>query len=291
MKKRIGLIGIGLVGYSLANNLIEAGYEVHGFDLSVERIQAFEDIGGIGEDSGKAVGTVCETVLLSVRDSKAVRDVVEGIDGLMFPETKVHHIIDTTTGDPEDTVLLAKRLAQKQVGYLDATISGSSEQVRLRQAVFLVGGAIEDYHACRPIIESLCNEMFYLGPSGAGAKTKLASNLILGLNRLALAEGLLFAECLGLDLTKFLEVIRHTPAYSAAIDAKGKKMITNDFSPQSKISQHRKDLDIILAYKQRSAQVLPLTEIHHRILKLAEREGLSDADTSAVIEQLRRMKK
>lgn len=273
----------------MSENLLAAGYEVHGYDLDPKRVASFSDIGGTPQPSSGRIGTLCGLVMFSVRDSNSVREVVCGKEGLLSQEPAVTTIIDTTTGDPDSTVEMAEYLKGAGISYLDATISGSSDQIRKKKGVFLVGGDPDEFDRIRPILSELSETFYYVGPSGAGSKTKLASNLILGLNRLALAEGLVFAERLGLDLPQFMEILRKTPAYSAAIDVKGEKMLAGDFSPQSKISQHRKDLDIILSYGEKLRQQLPLTRVHHRVLQMAEQNGLAEADTSAVLAQLRDM--
>jgi 3-hydroxyisobutyrate dehydrogenase-like beta-hydroxyacid dehydrogenase len=285
--QEVGLVGIGLVGAALAGNLLKSGYRVYGYDIDSSRRELFGEMGGTTMESAAAVAARCTVALLSLPDTATVLNAVEGAQGLLQASRIPRIIIDTTTGDPEQTMALAGRLQSRGVGFLDATISGSSEQIRDREGVFLIGGKRTDHDACEPIFRTLAKKYFYIGSSGSGSKTKLASNLILGLNRLALAEGLIFAEKLGLDLHRFLEVIRHTPAYSAAIEVKGEKMISGDFSPQSKISQHRKDLRIILEYGRKLRQPLPLSESHYNILGSAEENGLGNADTCAVIEQLR----
>ena len=112
--------------------------------------------------------------------------------------------------------------------------------------MILIGGEPAADESCLDLFRVLSEKHYYLGQSGAGSRAKLASNLILGLNRLVLAEGLVFAERLGLDLPAFLSMLKTTPAYSCAMDAKGQKMLQGDFSPQSRITQHHKDLRIIL---------------------------------------------
>jgi 3-hydroxyisobutyrate dehydrogenase-like beta-hydroxyacid dehydrogenase len=131
-------------------------------------------------------------------------------------------------------------------------------------------------------------KVFYLGPSGSGSKAKLASNLVLGLNRLALAEGLIFAEKLGLDLEAFLELLKVTPAYSAIMDTKGEKMLKSDFTPQARLRQHHKDVSLILKYAEQAGQELPLSKVHLDVLQKAIESGDADLDNSAVIKELRR---
>ena len=287
MRESIGLIGIGLVGTALAENMLAAGYDVVGFARSAGSREALVRCGGRATASAAAVGEAAERVILSLPDSSAVEAVVLGPNGLLAGASRVRLILDTTTGDPERTEALAARLSARGVRALDAPLSGSSQQIRERQGVFLIGGDRGAYEGCLDVIRVLAERHYYLGGPGAGARAKLASNLILGLNRLALAEGLVFAERLGLDLDAFLALLKATPAYSCAMDVKGQKMLRGDFTPQSKISQHHKDLRIILEYADRLGQELPLARVHQEILARGMAAGDGDLDTSAVIRQIR----
>jgi len=288
MTKKIGLIGIGLVGTAMAKSLLTNQFEVIGFDIDSERCAEFEKLGGKWATSPAEVAGRVEHVILSLPDSKAVRQVIEGPKGFLEAKPLSKYIIDTTTGDPEETIALAERLAQRGITMLDATISGSSRQVRDRAAVFMVGGDKTAFETCRNIFDALSEKVFYVGPSGHGSKAKLASNLILGLNRLVLAEGLIFAEKLGLDPAAFLELIKTTPAYSAVMDIKGEKMLVGDFTAQARIRQHRKDVFLILKHAEEAGQELPLSKVHLDVLDKAIAAGDADLDNSAVIKELRR---
>ena len=138
------------------------------------------------------------------------------------------------------------------------------------------------------IFKSLGAKVSYLGASGNGSRAKLAGNLILGLNRLALAEGLVFAAKLGLEPRAFLELLKVTPAYSAAMDVKGKKMLEGDFTPQARLRQHHKDVSIILKYAENSGQELPLSKKHMEVLEKAIAAGDGELDNSAVIREIQR---
>src|SRR5207237_8033138 len=117
---------------------------------------------------------------------------------------------------------------------------------------------------------------------------KAAVNLILGLNRLALAEGLGFAERIGLDPAAFLDVARHSAAYSQVMDVKGSKMLRRDFAPEGRITQHLKDVHLMLEQAARVKQQLPLLAVHAEVLEACVRNGESDLDNSVVIEEIRR---
>jgi len=239
----------------------------------------------------RAAAGAARRIVLSLPNSRTVLDVVEGPAGILQAARPPCLIIDTTTGDPQDAEGLAGRLAARGVGYLDATISGSSAQVRARTATFLVGGQPEHLDSARDLLAAVSDRVFHLGPPGAGSRAKLASNLVLGLNRLALAEGLVFAECLGLDLARFLDVLRQSAAYSAAMDTKGPRMLGGDFAPEARLRQHLKDVELMLAQAAACGQELPLTSAHRALLARAVAAGDGELDNAAVIRQLRRQRR
>jgi 3-hydroxyisobutyrate dehydrogenase-like beta-hydroxyacid dehydrogenase len=288
MTNRIGLVGLGLVGAAIAESLLARQFDIVGFDTDTERCRQLEKSGGKSLKNPAEVADRVERVILSLPDTDVVLQVIEGPAGILEAKSLPTHIIDTTTGDPDQTISLAKRLAQKEIALLDSTISGSSQQVRDRKAVFMIGGDKDAFQACRELFDALAEKVFYLGPCGSGSKAKLASNLILGLNRLALAEGLVFAEKLGLDLEAFLDLLKATPAYSAIMDTKGQKMLEGDFTPQARVRQHHKDVALILRYAEKAGQGLPLSKVHLEVLEKSIAAGDADLDNSAIIKEIRR---
>ena len=290
-RETIGLIGIGLVGTALAENLLAAGYQVIGFARSEASREKLVRLGGRAAAAPAAVAAEASRVILSLPDSDVVDQIVSAPGGILAAGSGLRLVLDTTTGEPERTEALAARCAARGVLFADAPISGSSEQIRRRQGVVLVGGERAAYDACLDLIRAVADRHYYLGGPGSGSRAKLASNLILGLNRLALAEGLVFAERLGLDLPAFLEMLKTTPAYSCAMDVKGEKMLRGDFAPQSKVAQHHKDLRIMLECAAKAGQELPLAALHKEILEQAMAAGEGDLDTSVVLQGLRRMRR
>lgn len=288
--KRVGIIGLGLVGSALAKDLLKAGFEVYGFDILEEKIKRLEKIGIKGTSEPEEVASNAPRVILSLMSTAIVREVIFGKGGknrgIIHSTPLPHVIIDTTTGDPVESAGIAQEISKLGVEYIDATISGSSKQIEDRKGVFLIGGREKVIESCTDIFSACSERYLHVGGVGDGQKFKLITNLILGLNRLVLAEGLVFARALRVDLEKLLEVIRFTPAYSCAVDIKGIKMIKKDFSTQSKISQHSKDLDIILRYAGKAGIQLPLTRLHKKVLELAINAGRGELDTSAVLLQL-----
>ncbi len=288
MPGNIGLVGLGLVGSAMAERLKANRFNVVGFDIDRAKCEQLEQLGAVAVNSPAQVAEQAGRIILSLPDTDAVLQVVEGPGGILEAKKVPAYIIDTTTGEPDKTAALAKRLIGYDVYLLDAPFSGSSRQVRDKEVVFMVGGEKAAYEKCMDIFKALGAKVFYLGASGNGSRAKLAGNLILGLNRLALAEGLVFAAKIGLEPRAFLELLKVTPAYSAAMDVKGEKMLEGDFTPQARLRQHHKDVSIILKYAENSGQELPLSQRHLEILEKAIEAGDGELDNSAVIREIER---
>lgn len=284
--RQVGLIGVGLVGSALAERLAGAGFAVAAYDLNPEFGTAIAGISVRAATSARDATTGAAIVLLALPDTNATETVIGDIAPVLDTGTI---LIDVSTDDPDRIATLAATLRQRGVWLIDAPLSGSSVQIRAGDAVAIAGGERGAFDNAAPIFNAISRHAFHLGPSGSGHRAKLATNLLLGLNRAALAEGLVFAEALGLDPSSFLAMARVTPAYSRAIDAKGEKMIARDYAPpESRVRQHRKDVALMLAAAARLGCVLPLSGVHAALLDGAIAAGDGDLDSAAIIEELRR---
>ena len=263
----LGIIGLGLMGQALVEKLRQAGFGVVGYDREPSRC--------IDATRAEDVITRCERILVSLPDSYVVRDVLRPL-----PLRAGQIILDTSTGNPEHAASLGEELGRRGVIYLDATISGSSAQVLRREVTAMVGGDEDAFRQCVDIFACFASDTLHTGVCGTGAKMKLVTNLVLGLNRAALAEGLAFAREIGLTPEKSLEALTRGMAYSRIMDTKGPKMIARDFSLQARLSQHLKDVRLILAA---SAKELPLSKAHRELLEKAEALGCGDLDNSAIL--------
>ena len=281
----IGLIGLGLLGSAVAERLLAAGHTVIGFDVLAEARMQLSQLGGVRTATATEVAEESDIIWLALPNDAISRDVLHEIDGYL---RRGQIIADLGTGDPSIAESLAGDLSERGVQYLDATISGSSAQVRRGDALVMVGGEESAFGVCRRLFESFAWQVRHVGPSGHGAWMKLVTNLVLGLNRAALAEGLAFAEAVGLDAEATLAVLRDSMAYSRIMDTKGPKMIARDFTPEARLSQHLKDVRLIREAGASAGQPLPLSTEHQRLLELAESLGFGDVDNSAIIEAWRR---
>lgn len=278
---KIGLVGLGLLGSALAQRLLDAGFQACGYDTDESAMSRFEAIGGCGVTRLQDLANNANPVLLCLPDSGVVSSVLHNLRSDL-PAGRT--IIDLTTGDPQTTQQLATELAAGGHMLLDAPVLGSSEVVREGQAILMVGGTANQFHEWQPVWNAISATVFHTGDVGSGQQMKLVANLVLGLNRAALAEGLHLASVCGLDLPAVLEVLKSGASYSRAMDAKGARMIERNFQPQARLSQHLKDVRLILQQAQTANTRLPLSETHQQLLNEAEARGFGSMDNSAIIQ-------
>lgn len=271
MSDPIGVLGLGLIGSVVADRLLQGGYEVAGYDPSVAMLEGVEM-----KADANAIFARCETVLLCLPDGHVVRAVMEETRATLRKE---HLIINTSTGDAETP----------HAQMIEATIGGSSAMLRDGGALLFLGGDSTLIDRAQPILKALSSQRFHLGEFGAGARFKLVHNMAIGLNRAVVAETLQFAEALGFDTNQALEILLQSPASSTAMKAKGAKMVTGNYEPpQARLTQHLKDVRLMLAAAQEASMNVPLTELHEKLLSLAESRGFGEVDNAAIIEAYRK---
>jgi 3-hydroxyisobutyrate dehydrogenase-like beta-hydroxyacid dehydrogenase len=260
--RSVGVIGLGLLGSAIAARLSEAGFDVIGYDRSVDAMRRFP--GRSGEAARRA-----ERVVLAVFDTSDVEAVLR--------ESSAKLYIDCTTGDPLRIQALAARLAEKGIGYVEAPIAGGSEAARRGEATMLIGGDSKD---CDDLLSAIASKRVHVGRVGMAARAKLATNLVLGLSRAALAEGMAFAESQGIGRAQFLDIISQTPAAAPSALRKGARMVSGDYAPESRIRQHLKDVHHM---QELSGVPLPLTAAHEDLLNAAVAAGDGELDNAALI--------
>lgn len=277
----VGLVGTGLFGTALAERLLADGYPLLVYNRTPSKAEPLLARGATWCENPLAH---CRRVVFSLFTTDQVEQVFEQMNSRPL---QGRIVIDTSTSDPQQTVALGNRLARHGIEYLEAPFSGSSEQARNHQATAIVAGDRSAFASCRDLWECLAAKTFFVGNWGNAAKMKLVTNLVLGLNRAVLAEGLVFAEATGLGMDDALRVLLNSPAYSRTMDAKGPKMVDQEFTPQARLSQHIKDVRLMLEEAARGGASLPISAVHLTLLEQAEAAGLGELDNSAIIRVIR----
>ena len=281
----VGVVGLGLMGAAMSERFIGARLTVVGYDRVPEKVAALAAIGGEAAQDAAEVAARCDRIVYAVLTTAQVEESLREIDNALRPGSLV---IDTTTGSPPGVARLAQALRERGAAYVDATVAGSSEELRRGEALVMAGGDPDAFRRCEDLFACFARKAVHLGPAGSGASMKLVVNLALGLNRAVLGEALAFAEALGIDPAKALEIMRDSPAYSRAMEVKGEKMLARDYRPQARLSQHLKDVRLILDMAEKRGARVPLSRLHAGLLEILAEAGLGDFDNSAIVEAFRR---
>ena len=287
---KIGVIGAGLLGTACMQRLIGAGIEVLVYDIDAAKRAAAEKLGAACAGSVAEVTQACSTLVLAVFNTDQVEEVVESRGGIAAAASggEPRVVICMSTCDPDRLAALAARAA-RGVRLLEVPLSGTSRQVAEGAGVGLVGGDRAVMESVAPVLDAICPRRYYIGAVGNGSRAKLAVNLILGLNRGAMAEGLAFAARLGLDPVEFLEVAKGSAAYSQVMDVKGSMMARREYAkPQSRVDQSLKDFKLMIAQARAAGQTLPFAQVYADLLEDCMKNGEAEVDNAAILEAIRR---
>lgn len=271
----VGIFGLGLIGLAAAQRLIAAGHSVTGFDPDGAASNALVAMGGRAGLQADVWAT--SFVLIAVFDAAQARTVLA-----TAPKAARADVMILTTCDPEGIASLLP-IASAGITLIEAPISGTSVQLLRGEATVYVAGESNAVARIEPVLHALTDRAILLGPFGEAARVKLAINLILGLNRAALAEGLLFARAMGLDPEAFLALAKKSAAGSSVMASKGPRMVSGDFSPEGRVAQSAKDFGLILHAAEGVGLKLPFAETYFDLMEDLVADGSGGLDNSAVI--------
>ena len=277
------------MGQAFIKNLHKSNFIVQGFDIDAERMDQLAEAGGVPVDTPAAVARDVKCVIISLPTSDITKEVLLGGGGVAEESPRGLYICDTTTSLPEHSESLHTLLKEYGIHYLDSAVSGTSVMAQAGDLVVISGGDEPDFEACRRYFSGFSRAAYYLGPAGSGARTKLIINLILAGNRLALAEGLIMAEKIGLQTGDLLDVLQDSACASKTMADKGPKMINADYSKQGQVQWSLKDSRLMIGMGQKVGAPTMMIQLYSQIMQAAYEKGFGERDTVAFYEILRGM--
>jgi 3-hydroxyisobutyrate dehydrogenase-like beta-hydroxyacid dehydrogenase len=279
----VGIVGLGLVGMALAKRLIKLGFAVHGFDISSALKEPALANAIVWHDGLGTVVEKCEAVVLAVLDDEALKSCAKLIGSENKRSNRLELVVSCVTAGQPATLQASSLVNAKKIAFADLPLLGSSQQIERGEAIGLLGAEANTFERWQSLLMAISPNLRHVGDIGLGVAAKLACNLILGLNRSALAEGMALAQGFGIKPEKFLTLLQDSPAYSKAVDVAGPRMATRDFEPVSRIAQHRKDVRLILQASQDLGIKSYLGAAQAALLDEAIEQGLGHLDNVAVI--------
>ena len=272
------------MGSAMARNLLSAGLSVTVHDIDSAKVEAIVRAGGKKVGSPDHIPPQVDVIILSLPGSQAVKQAIHESLRLFETGRKGLIVLDTSTIDSDVSAELVAQLAQKGIDMLDAPVSGTPDMCTAKDNIFMVGGKREVFEQCEPLFAAMSRDWIYMGGNGSGLVIKLVVNLVLALNRMALAEGLTLAAKAGLDQRQTLEILKKSAAYSKAMDQKGDRMVRRQFLPPiARLAITYKDLRLMLALGARLDCPLPLTSLNAQALASEICKGRGERDSSDII--------
>ena len=278
----IAFIGLGIMGFPMAKNLLKAGHTVVGTNRSPQSVERFAAEGGQGASSTAEAVKDADVVITMVPDSPDVEAVVTGEDGV-FAHAKVGAIwIDASTIRPDVAQRLAEQAREAGLRPLDAPVSGGESGAVEGSLSIMVGGEADVVEEARPVLEAMGATIVHVGPAGSGQTVKAANQLIVAGTIQLVAESLVFLEAHGVDLEAAVEVLAGGLAGNRILDRKAAGMIKGEFEPGFRIDLHIKDLTNALNTGTLVDAPLPLAQEMLEIMKKLSEGGDGACDHSAI---------
>jgi 3-hydroxyisobutyrate dehydrogenase-like beta-hydroxyacid dehydrogenase len=285
MTQPIGVIGLGLMGKAIVKRFDTAGVPLYGFDVDTIKCQEF---GADRVRSIARIGKTCRVVFLAVFNTIQVEETLLGPEGLLKEDPQEPlTVLCTSTCDPDEIKRIADDFTIRGHRFLELPISGTSMQFARGDALGLMGGDIARFEELQNVLDILVPKRQHIGEVGDAGKAKLAINLVLGLHRASMAEGLVFGKQLGLDPAKLLATLQLSAAASSVMPIKGPLMVKRDYeNPQSRVDQSLKDFHLIADLASEKSQHLPLAERYIQLLESELALGNGHLDNAIIFEAI-----
>lgn len=279
----IGFVGTGVMGRSMAKNLMKAGYRLNVYNRTKASAQELIELGAIWKDTVAEVAEISQLVISMVGYPKDVEEVYLGEDGLLAHAKEGSYLVDMTTSSP----VLAKKLAaegkKKGIHVLDAPVSGGDIGARDGKLVIMVGGEAEAFDAVIPVFEVMGKNNILQGPAGSGQYTKMCNQITIASNMIGVAEAMAYAQKSGLDPIRVLESIGGGAAGSWSLSNLGPRMIAGDYAPGFYVKHIIKDIKIAIDSAKEMGLNTPGLELAKSLYEKLAAEGEENSGTQVII--------
>ena len=283
MSKKIGFIGLGIMGKPMSKNLLKAGYDLTVCDINASAVAEVVALGAKAASTPKEVAAQTEIIITMLPNSPQVKTVVLGENGVIEGAKPGAIVVDMSSIAPLAAQEVAKALAEKKVEMLDAPVSGGEPKAIDATLSIMVGGKQAIFDECLPILKCMGASAVLVGEVGAGNVTKLANQIVVALNIAALSEALVLATKAGVDPELVFNAIKGGLAGSTVMNAKAPLMLDRKFDPGFRINLHIKDLANVMETAHEVGVPLPLTSGVMEILQALKVDGLGNADHGAIV--------
>ncbi len=284
MEPVVGVVGLGAMGSGMAQSLRRAGFELKVFDVRAGAAEAFAREGGSASASAAELAAGCDVLVSVVVNAAQTEDLLFGNGGAAAAMRKGSVFVMCSTVDPNWSIALESRLAERGLLYLDAPISGGAAKAASGEMTMMTSGRPEAYAKCQSVLDAMAARVYRLGDrAGAGSKVKIINQLLAGVHIAAAAEAMALGLREGVDPAALYEVITHSAGNSWMFENRMAHVLAADYTPLSAVDIFVKDLGLVLDLARASKFPLPLSSTAHQMFMQASTAGFAKEDDSAVI--------
>lgn len=280
---KIGFIGTGVMGASMANHLLEANYDLNVYNRTKEKAAALIKKGAEWKASPAEIAESSDLIFTIVGYPKDVEDIYFGKEGIFKELSADKIVVDMTTSTPALAQKIAKKAKELGAQALDAPVSGGDIGAKEGRLTVMMGGEEAAFKEVQTIMKHFSNELRLFGPAGSGQHTKMANQIMVAGTMTGMIEMFAYAEKAGLDLEEVVKTLSGGAAQNRSLDNYASRIIQEDYSPGFFVKHFIKDLKIVLSEAKRMNLELPATTQAYELYKMLEDKGYEDEGTQALI--------
>ena len=289
MSKKIGFIGIGLMGLPMSKNILKAGYSLKAFNRSQNKAEVLKEFGAEITTSIDDVVKDSDIVITMLTDDTAINEIMDSPNFLENLKSNAT-VIDMSSVKPTTATKYGNNFKSKNIKYLDAPVSGGTIGAEEASLAIMVGGEQDVFNESYDVLKTMGNPTL-VGPVGSGQVSKLANQIIVGLTIGAVAEAITLCEKAGANPDKMIKALSGGWADSKILQTHGKRMIDKDFTPKGRTSVHLKDMNNILECANSHNTHLPISNLVKEMYKTLVENGHGETDHSSLYKEIERINK
>ena len=287
--KKIGIIGLGMLGNAVALHLVDSGYEVTAYNRTKGKSKELEEKGATIVESPKEVAINSELVIIIVKDADAVKQVSFENNGIVNGNHEKLIVADMSTIDPSESKNISKQFIDSGITKLDIPVMGGPNVAITGDLVLMASGNKQSFENCKEVFDTIANKVFFLGESGVANSIKLAMNLQITMLAMALSEGIMLVKKSNVDPKIFLEILNSTYFKTGMSEKKAYKMIEGKYDTTFTLSNLKKDITTMTNAAKLLGVELPMISKAEEVYENAIKEGFGDIDYTGIIEYLKKI--
>jgi 3-hydroxyisobutyrate dehydrogenase-like beta-hydroxyacid dehydrogenase len=289
MRKEVGVIGLGNMGFGIASNLLKAGFHVFVYDIRPEPMDKLKAKGAVAVSGVREMARSCPLVFSVLLDYKQNLDTLTGPDGLFEGMEEGGSVFVCSTLSPAQVRELAAFAQKRGIHLLDAPMSGGIQGAEAGTLSIMIGGDAKVLEKNRKALEAISSHIFYMGEVGAGESAKSINQMLVATHNVAAAEAMIMASKSGINLRQMYDIIQNSAGYSWMFEHRAMRMIERDFKSRGVLRILLKDTNIVMESAQSLGVVLPILGLVRQLFQAGVNAGLGDEDDSAIVKVLEKL--